>query len=237
MNLRKENWNVSDYQEYIKYLKSIKEESYACFHKKLTPTKYEILGIRVPIQRKIAKEILKGNVDSFLSCCGMTYYEEVNIEGFVISSLKEEEKFDFYFHRFLPKIDNWAICDGFCSHMNIILKKKPKYFSEIKQLLKSKNDFTVRVGIVLLLHYYVDKEYIDQIFSLVSEIKNQNYYVKMAIAWLVAECYIKFPLITYDYLKENHLDVFTHNKTISKVCDSYRVTKEQKDLLRSLHRS
>ena len=170
MNLKKEIWTKEEYQNYIEYLKSKSEEEYKTFHQKLTPTKYEILGLRVPIQRKIAKEIGAGNIESFLSFCKSSYYEEVNIEGFVIASIKEEEIFEKYFDLFLLKIDNWAICDGFCNSLKIIEKKKEKYFKKIKKLLKSEHTYTVRVGLVLLLTYYGKEENIEEILDLLEPI-------------------------------------------------------------------
>ncbi len=233
MKLKKEHWNEQDYQEYMEYLISLKEDKYKEFHQKLISTKYEILGIRVPIQRKIAKEIGKCNAVEFLSFCKERYYEEVNIEGLVIASLKEELR-EAYFDAFLRKIDNWAICDGFCSSLKLTDQKKEKYFTKIKQLLTNKEEFTVRVGLVLLLDYYVEEPYIKEIFSCVDSINRDEYYINMAIAWLLSECYIKQKEITLSYLKQNHLNKFTQNKTISKICDSYRVSKEEKQELKKL---
>ena len=101
MNLMKDHWDQKDYEEYIEYLKSLQEEDYRKFHQKLTTTKYEILGLRVPLQRKIAKEISKGNIEEFLSFCQNTYYEEVNIEGFVLASIKDLDVLEKYFDSFL----------------------------------------------------------------------------------------------------------------------------------------
>lgn len=230
MNLKKEIWTKEDYKEFKKYLKEIGEENYKIFHKKLTPTKYEILGIRVPIQRKIAKEISKGNVISFLALCETDYYEEINIEGFVIANLKEN--FDLYFDKFIEKIDNWATCDSFCNSIKQIEKNKEKYFKKITELLKETHPFKVRVGVVLLLSYYVEEKYIKEIILKIEEIKREEYYINMAIAWLIAECFIKYPKITMPYIKENNLSSFTQNKTISKIRDSYRVSKEIKEELK-----
>jgi len=230
MNLIKKEWTQKDYLEYLEYLKSLKEDIYRDFHKKLTTTKYEILGLRVPIQRKIAKEIKKGNYKSFLKLCQTTFYEEVNIEGFIIASLKEEERNE-YFDSFITKIDNWAICDGFCNSIKLKEEEKDAYFKKIKNLLKEKEEFKVRVGLVLLLTHFVEEKYIEEIFVLVDKIKREEYYINMAIAWLVAECFIKEPDKTIKYLKENNLNKFTQNKTISKIRDSYRVTKKMKDEL------
>lgn len=230
MNLKKEIWKKEDYEEYITYLKSKKEQEYKKFQERLTPTKYEILGLRVPIQRKIAREILKGNAFSFLKFCQSNYYEEVNIEGFVIAGLSNKEK---YLDSFTSKIDNWAICDSFCSSWKIKEEEKDFYYEKIKEFLKSDKTFTIRVGLVLLLTTYVEEKYVSNILLLVNSIKKEEYYVQMAKAWLVAECFIKYPKKTLPYIKEQKLNKFTQNKTISKICDSYRVSKEVKEKLKS----
>ncbi len=229
--LRKKKWTKKEYQNYLKYLKEIKEEDYAKFSKKIISTEYQMLGIRIPMQRKIAKEIQKGDVTSFLSCCGNNYYEEVLIEGLVIAGLKEKEVFEEYFEPFLLKIDNWAICDSVCSGLKIISKYPSFYFSKINEWLQRKEPFTVRVGLVLLLNFYMIEEYIPKILDLVSTIHREEYYINMAIAWLVAEITIRFPDMGLSFLKEKKLDSFTQNKTISKIKDSYRVSKSDKEKL------
>ena len=235
MDLKKDVWTKKDYEEYITYLKSLKEESYKEFHQKLTTTKYEILGIRVPLQRKIAKEISKGNAISFLEFSKETYYEEVNIEGFVIASLEEKDLLK-YLDKFVSKIDNWAICDSFCNSVKVISKDREKYISKIKEMLNSSQEFTVRVGLILLLCFYIEPAYLSTIFSLVDNLKKEEYYINMAAAWLLAECYIKYKNETLQFLKNNHISKFVQNKTISKICDSYRVTKEEKEMLKKLRK-
>jgi len=237
MNLKKELWSQKDYHSYIEYLRSLQDEKYKLFHQSLVTTKYEILGIPVPIQRKIAKEISKGDYQSFLKFCEFNFYEEVIIEGFVIANIKEEEVFYPYFKSFLSKIDNWAICDSFCNSLKIIEKNHEKYFQEIKKLLYDSHEFTVRVGLVLLLSFYVKEEYVTTILDLISGIFREEYYIKMAMAWLIAECFILYPEKTWPFLKKNDLDVFTHNKAISKITDSYRVSREVKDELKKYRKS
>lgn len=232
MDLVKTVWTSEDYQEYIEYLKSLGEEEYKKFHQKLTTTKYEILGLRVPLQRKIAKEIAKGNYESFFTFCREEYYEEVNIEGFVIGFIKQEEEFKEYLVKFLSKIDNWAICDGFCSSLKVIEKNPKKYFSWCQSLISQKEEFTVRVGLVLFLNYYVKKEYIATILATIFKVEREEYYINMALAWLIAECFIKFPEETLPFIKKKTLNAFTQNKAISKIHDSYRVSKETKEELK-----
>lgn len=122
-------WNKRTYQEFLKYLNDISEQNYKEFHSKLCFTKYEILGIRVPILRKIAKQISKTNYQEFLKLCSNTYYEEVFIGCLVISHIKDETIFLKYFNNYLSKIDNWAICDTFCNSLKIVNTNPNKYFN------------------------------------------------------------------------------------------------------------
>ena len=234
MNLAQEHWTKEDYEKYMDYLKSLQDEKYRSFHQGLTVTRYEILGIRVPVQRKIAKEISKGNIVEFLSFCQGKYYEEVNIEGFVLAEIKDLSLLENYFDSFLLKIDNWAICDGFCNSLKIVQKNKEYFWKKIQELLSSKDPFTIRVGCILLLSFFVEKEYILEILQKVKTVKNDEYYVGMGLSWLLAECFVKFPEETLKLLKEKCLSSFVQNKTISKIRDSYRVSKEDKEFLKSL---
>lgn len=226
-----EIWNENSYQEYLSNLVSMRNDQYRDFHKKLTPTKYEILGLAVPMSRKIAKEISKTDVLSFLIYPKDIYYEEVLIEGFVIASIKEENVFFEQLSRFLPKIDNWAICDGFCNSIQILKKDPSKHFTYFLSLLESEEPFTIRVGLITLLSFYIKKEYLDKIYKKLDTIKSDHYYVNMGIAWLLAEIYIKYKEETKMYFEKTKINNFTMNKTISKIRDSYRVTKEEKEEL------
>jgi 3-methyladenine DNA glycosylase AlkD len=230
-------WNKKEYQIYIKYLKSLSDPKYRDFHKNLTETKYEIIGIRVPIMRQIAKEKLKTDYLDFLKYCGDKYYEEVFIEGQVITGIKDEDKFLEHFYNFLDKIDNWAICDSFCNSLKRFKKNTEKYFPICKELaLQTDKIFTSRVGLICILNHFIDELYLKEIFEILDTIKSDEYYLNMAEAWLVCEIYTKYPKETTKYLKKNKLNKFTQNKAISKIHDSYRVTKEEKEYLNTLKR-
>ena len=230
-------WNKEDYDKYLKELKDLSEPKYRDFHKKLTTTKYEILGIRVPKMRQLAKDKLKTDYLSFLKYCSDKYYEEVFIEGQVIIGIKEEDIFLEYFYKYIPKIDNWAICDSFCNSLKRMKKNPDKYFPICKELaLQSDKVFTSRVGLICLLNHFIDKPYLKEIFNILDTIKSNEYYLNMAEAWLVCELYTKYPSETTKYLKKNKLNDFTQNKSISKIRDSYRVTKEEKEFLNTLKR-
>ncbi|MBE6155105.1 MAG: DNA alkylation repair protein [Firmicutes bacterium] len=224
-------WDEEKYADFILYLKSISEIEYKKFHAKLTSTKYEILGIRLPILRNIAKEITKGNYKSFLKLCGSNYYEEVMIKGLVIASINDIDELMLYFNSYVLLIDNWAICDTFCNSLKLVSKNKECFMNIINNLLKSNNIFKIRVGLVLLLNYYIEEDYLEYLFKIIENIKSEEYYVNMARAWLLCEMFIKYENITLKYLENNSLDKFTINKTISKIRDSYRVSKEMKEYI------
>lgn len=222
-------WNEEKYQEFIHYLKSISEIKYQEFNSKIVSTKYEMLGIRLPILRKISTDIKKGNYPSFLKYCTNTYYEEVLIRGFVLSKIKNLEEFMSYFYSYLDLIDNWAINDSFCNSLKIVNNHKEYFLDVIANLLNSKKEYHIRVGFILLLNNYVSEEYLNMIFMYLDTIESDYYYVNMAKAWLLCETFVKYQKETLNYLENNHLNKFTINKAISKIRDSYRVSKEMKE--------
>ena len=230
-------WDKNKYQDYTKYLNNYKEDKkFIDFNKKLIFTKYEILGIKVPNMRKIAKEISKTNIISFLNNVENNTYEEVMIEGLVISYIKEVDLCIKYFNKFINKIDNWAICDTCISSMKIVNKNKELFLKQIKKYIESKNEYVVRVGVVLLLNYYIEDSYIDLVFDIIDSINREDYYINMAIAWLVSVCFVKYRNKTFKYLNDNKLNRFTYNKSIQKIIESYRVSLEDKEILRSMKR-
>ena len=229
-------WTKETYQQFIEYLISIKEDKYKEFHSKLCFTKYEILGIRLPIISKIVKQISKTNYEDFLNLTKSNYYEEVMIEGLVISTIKDELLFDKYFNKYIHKIDNWSICDSFCNSIDIVKQNPNKYFNLCKELSLSKEEFISRVGLITILNYFIKEEYLKDMFNILDNITSDKYYINMAEAWLVCELYIYYPQETEKYLKNNKLNNFAHNKSISKIRESYRISQETKDYLNTLKR-
>lgn len=228
------NWN----EEYISilhsYLLENKDKKYQEFSKKLISTKYEIIGIRTPILKKIAKDISKIKIEDFLKNWDATTYEEILLEGFVIGYITDVKKAISYFNQYLKKIDNWALCDQVVSSMKIVKKNKEIFLKQIKKYLTSTREFTVRVGLVLLLDYYIEEQYLEEIFTITEKLNREEYYIKMAAAWLLSICYIKYRKETLEYLKRTSIDTFTFNKTISKIRDSYRISQEEKEYLYGL---
>lgn len=228
-----ETWNEQNYKMFVEYLISLKDEKYKEFHKSLVlDSKYEMIGIRVPIMKNIAKQIAKAsNIEDFLEYSKDNYYEEIMIQGLVISHIKDEKIFYRYFKKHINKIDNWALCDTFCSAIKIVEKYEEKYFKEMINLSLEEKEFISRVGLVTILAHFINEKNLDIIFETLNKIETDKFYINMAEAWLVCEMYIKYPDKTLEFIKNNNLNKFTQNKSISKIRDSYRVSKEEKDLL------
>ena len=228
-------WNDEKYREFIEYLKSLHDEKYKEFHSSLVlNSKYEMIGIRVPIMRDIAKNISKSNIEDFLKYVQDKYYEEIMIQGLVISHIKDENTFYKYFKEFINKIDNWAVCDSFCSSIKIVEKYEAKYFKEAIKLALEKSEFISRVGLIIILNHFIAKDNLKDIYDTLNKIQSDKFYINMAEAWLICEMYIKYPKETKKFLGNNNLNKFTQNKAISKIRDSYRVSKEEKEMLNGL---
>jgi len=230
MNLVKEKWTRKDYEEYLIYLCSFYNEKNKKFGEKLINTKYEIIGMYMKEMRSIAKNIFKGNWQEFLKFTTNTYYEEVVIEGYVRELSKDINLIEL----FLPKIDNWAICDSLS--LKYLTKNLDSYFDYFLNYLKDEREYYCRFGLIMLLGHYVSDKYIDRILIAIDKIESDLYYINMAQAWLLCECYVKCPSTTEMYLHKNNLNDFTQNKTISKIRESYRVDKDKKDYLNILKR-
>lgn len=214
------------------------DNKYKEFHSSLCPGINNILGIRVPVLRDYAKEISKdNNLEELLKMIDDEYYEEIMLQGMLIGLEKNIsfEKLEQYIKAFVPQIDNWAVCDVFCAGLKITKKYKKEMNILIKEYLKSNNEFEVRFAIVMILDYYVEEEYLKKDFEIFDKTKLDKYYVKMAVAWAISICLIKYYDETYEYLKNNRsLDMWTYNKAIQKAIESYRINNEQKEKLRKM---
>lgn len=232
----KDNWNKEEYNKLINYLNKNSDENYKMFTQKLIPniSVDKFIGIRIPILRKIAKQISKGNYIGFLNINKNNYFEETMLEGLVISNIKDNFEFEKYLKRFIPKIDNWSICDSFCNSLKIVNTNKEYYFKFFKQYINNNKEYETRCALIIFLNYYIEDNYINEIFEIVNNINSNYYYTNMAIAWLLSICYIKYPNKTLFFLKNSNLDVFTYNKTFQKIIESNRVSIEIKNTLRKL---
>jgi 3-methyladenine DNA glycosylase AlkD len=233
MNFTKIIWNNLTYQDYLKYLLSLSDAKYADFSHKLTKTKYQFIGIKIPKLRIIAKEIAQGDYVSFFSVTQTNYIEEIIIEGLVISHIKDDVSFTKYFNSYLKLIDNWEINDVFCNSLKI-MNNNPKYFNLCLKLAISNKEFRARVGLICLLAHYITQNNLPQIYEILDNQHNHDYYAKMAAAWLLCELYIKYPSETNNYLLNSQLDNWTFNKGIQKIRESYRIDNDTKKYLNNL---
>ena len=232
MKMNELKWDEKSYEKYLDYLISLEDKKYREFHRSIVGhTNLKLIGIRVPKLRSIAREISKGNVDEFLKRMGNTYYEEVMIYGFVLAN-SEEEYIDRYLMDYIKKVDNWAICDSFVSSLKIINNKMGKYWMYFTSLIDLNSEFQTRTSIVVFMNYYLCDNYIDRVLNIVSNIRTDYYYINMAISWLLSVAIINYQDKVIDILKSKKLSKFVQNKTINKIQDSYRVSKEIKDLVK-----
>ena len=220
-------------------LKQLADEKYKEFHKGLCPGTENILGIRVPVLRDYAKKLSKKyEIHELLNHIDNEYYEEIMLQGMLIGLEKDKDK-DIQniikdIEEFVPKIDNWAICDVFCAGLKITKQHLIEIWEFIQKYLVSDKEFEIRFGVVMILDYYITEEYLGKNFAIFNHIKSNQYYVQMAVAWAISICLIKFYDKTLEYLKQAKLDKFTYNKAIQKAIESYRISDEQKTELRKM---
>lgn len=223
--------------EILKELYEMQDLKYKEFDSSLCPNVNNIIGVQIPKLRAIAKKLVKEDKKEYLHLENIEYYEEKVIQGLMIGMSKlslEDAKRNL--EKFIPKIDSWAVCDVVCSSLKIAEKYPEEIWEFLERYLNSNEEFKLRFVIVMYLDYYLNNKYIDKVLENISKIKSDKYYVQMAIAWLLAESYIKQKEKATEYLRNNKLDNFTHNKAIQKIIDSYRVSQQEKEFVRTLKR-
>ncbi len=214
----------------------LSDQKYKEFHSGLCPGTDNIIGVRVPVLRNYAKELAKKyNIEELLQEINNQYYEEVMLQGMLIGLEKQDfNTLQKQIRQFVPKIDNWAICDVFCAGLKQTKKHKKEMWNFLQKYLKSNKEFEIRFGIVMILDYYIEEEYLEKIFAIFDDITSDAYYVQMAVAWAISICLIRFYNETIKYLRIAKLDKFTYNKALQKAIESYRITKEQKEELKNM---
>lgn len=225
------------------FLISSRDKKFREFSSSLCPydDKERFIGVRTPIIKKYAKYLLKQyNIQDLIENIENDYYEELLLEGLIIDYAKIElNKKIEYVEMFVPKIINWAICDTFCSSFKFKDIERESIWKLINKYKNSSSEFEIRFFVVMMMDHFLIDEYIDDVFKNIEYIarkKYEYYYVKMGIAWLISEAYIKFKNKTETYLSSNSLDDWTQNKSIQKIRESFRVTKEDKEYLKKLKR-
>ncbi len=213
----------------------LSEPKYQRFVSGLLPNVENIIGVRLTELRKIAKQIAKNDWRLYLETCPTDYFEELMLKGMVIGYCKTDvEELLSYISNFVTRIDNWSICDSFCSGLKFTKKNRKRVWEFLNNYFNSKSEFEVRFAVVMLINYYIDEEYIEKVLGILDSIDNEGYYARMAIAWAVSKCFTEFPNDTMEYLKNNKLDDFTYRKSLQKIIESNRIDKKTKMKIKEL---
>ena len=216
---------------------SLQDTAYRDFQVKLIPgmDAEKEIGVRTPELRKLAKELAKReDIREFLNDLPHQYFDENQLHAFILSGEKDFEKCMEDLERFLPYVDNWATCDQ--TSPKVFRKHRKELLESINRWIESEHTYTVRFAIKMLMEHFLDEDF-DPIYpEMVAEVRSEEYYIRMMIAWYFATALAKQYEAVLPYLEQKKLDVWTHNKTIQKAVESYRITEEQKIYLKSLKR-
>lgn len=213
------------------------EPEYAVFSRRLLPGTENVLGVRLPLLRRLARRIAKGDWAAYLDTAGDGSFEEAMLQGMVIGAIcAPPQEVLARTAAFVPKIDNWSVCDSFCSGLKLARTHPEPVWEFLQSYFEDPRPFAVRFAVVMLLFYYIDAQHLPRVLALLEEVHSDEYYVKMAVAWAASMCYAAFPDETLPWLQAARLDEFTYRRTIRKICESHQVNAEQKSHLRALER-
>ena len=228
--------NTEEVQKKVQQeLFELQDLKYRDFHAKLIPTmeKEKIIGVRTPALRGFAKKFGKTEESKlFIKKLPHQYYEENNVHGLLIEQIKDYDECLVELKRFLPYIDNWATCDLLA--LRLVKKHLDVFIKEIYKFMESEHTYIIRFGISMLMKYYLEDEFNIEYPDKVADIRSEEYYVNMMRAWYFATALAKQYEQIIPFVEKKRLDVWTHNKTIQKAIESYRITDEQKTYLRTL---
>ena len=226
------SFSPQDYQAVLAELARLADPAYKAFDEKLIPGTSMAYGVRLPALRSLAKQIVKNDPAGFLAHTRPGSYEEVQLRGMVLAGWKLPlaEKLPLV-AEFLPLMDNWAVCDAFCSSFRLKEPELPVMWDFLLPLFADPREFYARFAAVMFLDHFVLPGYVERGLALLEAMEQPQYYVQMGVAWAVCECYVKFPALTLPLLQRRTLPRFTQNKALQKIRESYRVGKAEKDAL------
>ena len=216
---------------------ALQDKEYQVFYSRLMPTlpSETVIGVRVPLLRRLAKRLAgTPEAETFLQCLPHSYYEENALHAFLLEHVRDYGTALAATERFLPYVDNWAVCDSFSP--KVFAQHKPELLPAIRRWLSSDRTYTVRYGIGMLMRYYLDDAFRPEYLVWVAAVHSEEYYVNMMIAWYLATALAKQWEAAIPYLEKRVLSDWVHRKTIQKAVESYRITPEQKVYLKSLRR-
>ena len=222
-------------EEIVTELFRMRDQDYALMQAKIIPTVAadRIIGVRTPALRAFAKRLYKDREsDEFLSCVPHRYFDEDQLHAFMISLEKDFDRCIEKVDAFLPFIDNWATCDQLSPG---VFKTAPeKLLPSIHTWIQSDQTYTVRFAIGMLMQHFLDERFDTKYADMIAEVRSEEYYIRMMIAWYFATALAKQYDLVLPYLEDRRLDDWTHNKAIQKSVESYRITDEQKAYLKTL---
>ena len=227
------SFTPADYAAILEKFSELSDPKYKAFNESLIPGTSTAYGVRVPAIRNIARAVIKSSPEDFLKVSRPDSYEEIMLRGMVIAGMKlpVSDKLPLI-EGFLPLIDNWAVCDTFCGDIKLRSPEEKRLIWEFMEpLFCGPREFYARFVLVMFLGHFVEPDYILRGLGAIEALTQEQYYVRMAAAWAVSVCYVKFPGETLPLLQRRTLPKFTQNKSIQKIRESYRVPKEDKDML------
>lgn len=221
--------------EIRKELFKLQDQKYRDFQSKLIPTvdPDTVIGVRTPELRKYAKKLAKQeDITEFLDDLPHQYFDENQLHAFIISEIKDYEQCINQVCRFLPFVDNWATCDQMSP--KVFKKHRQELLEYIKEWIGSGETYTIRFAIGMLMEHFLEEDFDPAYLELVADVRTEEYYVNMMIAWYFATALAKQYEAVLPFIENQRLDTWTHNKAIQKSVESYRITAEQKEYLKSL---
>lgn len=219
-------------------LLALQDEKYQAFSAKLLPGVENIIGVRLPQLRKLAKEIAHTEPEKYLTKQTYDFFEETMLHGMVIgyAKLPLERRLEVI-QNFVPMIENWSVCDSFCCGLKFTKKHQEEVWQFLQPYFFMNEPYAVRFAVVMLLNYYMDEVYVEKVLHQLTEIHHADYYVQMAVAWALSIAYIRYPKETLPVLNEERLDTIVLQKALQKIIESNRVVDEEKEKFRMQKRA
>ena len=218
------------------FLRKNEDPGYRESHSSLLPGVDNVMGVRLPVLRKFAKQLSTMNWEKWFTQADDQWYEETMLRGLVVAYAKMEcgQRLE-YVKKFVPDINSWGVCDCFCSTLKDADKYPKEYWDFIEPYLTSDREYEARFTAVMLLGHFVKREYLEESIHRLERITQPDYYTKMAVAWAVSVYFAAFPNEMLAYLQGSHkLDEFTYKKSLQKITESYRVDKEMKKIIKEM---
>ena len=223
------------------HLLALAEQGVKSFAERINPGVPHVLGIRIPALRKLAIQIAKSDWETYLHTADSYYMEERMLQGMVLGAIRPDADVEVYLNRvtrFIKLINSWSVCDTFKfgGGKKFLATHKLRLWEYLCGWMQAEGEYEVRFGVVMGMQIFIDEAYVKAYLQKLDAITHEGYYVRMAVAWGLSVCFVKFQELTLAYLQNNSLDNFTYNKALQKIVESYRVSPEMKAIIRAMKR-